>query len=863
MNRKLIFALLLVCFALGTGAAFAERAVMPFMDYRSESWYLPQSPSITSGPAASFFNPAAWAMTDKGAADFWFNDDDIRSGLDNYGLSFGKGLGFGVNTTTFGTRDDSYKIYDYQLGFSQGTRTGTFGLGYRWANGETQRTPREQALSLGFISRQRSWFTFGASSIISLESNAAQYIFDLGIRPFNRSWLTVYGDYTANDDQSFFTGGYWGAGLEVRPISGLHLGVKARQQLGTDEVEYSAMVGITLRNTNIAGMMHYDDTDELVNNSYLFRTNPPFSGLPIGKKGPLLGKRNYYYPINLENKAVTYQKFQYFDDTHVAWLDLLKLLDRLRDDEQIKGVAINMAGMRCRTSLLWEFRQKINEIKASGKEVVVHLDRASSGLYYLAASADYITIDPYGGLSLPGTALSRSYLKGTLEKLGLGFQEHRYLKYKSAVETLSRDHMSEGDREQRQRITDVIYETIREGVTLGRNLTDDQFDGIVDNLSELVATEALDNGLVDGIARWDQLGKWLKTERQATFANAFTVRPERERYDDQWGSHLKIPVVYAVGLCAMDSGINGRKTSAYLRSLVNDPSVVAVVLRADSPGGDPLPSDLITDAVMQLKKAGKPVIISQGDLAASGGYWISMEGTEILTTPLTITGSIGVISGWLYDDGIAAKAGITSDEVHRGKHSDLYTTVSFPFLGGIPRRPKNDEELERTKKVILGMYDQFVTAVAEGRNLAKDEVAEIAQGRVWMGGDAVNNGLCDDFGSLSDAIALARSKAGVDDWRTVDVVEYPPRPMFQMPSFMPGLPSLFGFGDKFNAMTIEKLVPAPDSQLNSSAAAGLTDLPVGIDPVDIQFLRQLNDAAGHPVMMISPDLVPEDWRIME
>ncbi len=863
MIRRMIMMILLISLTLAAGSAFAERIIMPFMDYRTESWYLPQSPSITSGPAASFFNPAAWAMTDKGAADFWFNDDNIRSGLDNYGLSFGKGLGFGVNTSTFGTPGDNYKIYDYQLGISHGTRAGTFGMGYRWANGETQRTPREQALSLGFISRKRSWFTFGASGVISLESNAAQYIFDLGIRPFNRSWLTIFGDYTANDDQSFFTGGYWGAGLEVRPISGLHLGFKARQQLGTDEVEYSAIFGLTFKSLNFTGMPHYDNNDDLVNSSYLIRTNPPFSGLPVGKDGSLFSKGNNYYPINLENKTLTYQKYRYFDVTRVAWLDLLNLLDRLRDNEKIQGVAINMAGLRCRTSLLWEFRQKIDEIKASGKEVVVHLDRANSRLYYLASSADYITMDPYGGVDLPGLALSRSYLKGTLEKLGIGFQEHRYLKYKSAVEILSRDRMSDGDREQRQRIADVIYETMRQGIAQSRNLSDDQYDDIVDNLAQLVATEALDNGLIDGIARWDQLGKWLKEERQAGFVLPFGVQPDREQFDDQWGPHFKIPVVYAVGECAMDSGIKGRTTSAYLRSLIKDPDVVAVVLRADSPGGDPLPSDLVTDAVMQLKKAGKPVIISQGDVAASGGYWISMEGTEILTTPLTVTGSIGVISGWLYDDGIAEKAGITGDSVQRGAHSDLSSTIGLPLIGGIPHRPKTEMELERTKTVILGMYDQFVAAVAKGRNLPVADVAEIAQGRVWMGGDAIERGLCDKFGSLSDAIALAREKSGVDDWRKVDVVEYPPRPLFEMPRFMPGLPSLFGFGDRFNAMTVEHLVPIPDNMSDSSLSAGLTGLPLGIDPVDIQFLRQLNNAAGQPVMMISPDLLPNGWREMD
>ncbi len=858
MFRRISLSILLLLLVLGTGSVYAERDTMPFADYRTESWYLPQSPSVTSGPAASFFNPAAWSMTDHGAADFWFNDQDSRSALDDYGFSFGRGLGFSMNTTTFGSQLDNYKIYDYMFGFSHGTRAGSFGIGYRWAHGETQRTPRQKAISAGFISRSNRWLTFGTSGVWSVESGAAQYVFDLGIRPLGRPWLTVFGDYTANDDQAFFKDGYWGAGLEVRPINGIHLGAKARQQLGSDDVEYSIMVGLTLGGLNVAGMPRYDSNDDLVNTKYLIRTNPPFPGLPIGKKGPLFAKKNYYYPINLENKVVTYQKFQYFDDKHVAWLDLMNLLDRLADNEQLQGVAINMAGMRCRTSLLWEFRQKIDKIKASGKEVIVHLDRASSGLYYLASSADRVTMDPYGGLSMPGMVLSRSYLKGTLEKLGIGFQAHRYFKYKSAVETLSRDSMSDADREQRQRIVDVIYETLRDGTAKSRNLSQEELDGIIDEMGEMLTSDALAEGLIDASARWDQLGGWLKENRQASFAPPSLIKAPREFYDDQWGPTLKIPVVYALGECAMDSGIKGRSTSAYLRGLINDPNVAAVVLRADSPGGDPLPSDLITDAIMQLKKAGKPVIVSQGDVAASGGYWISMEGTKILTTPLTITGSIGVISGWLYDDGIAAKAGITSDIVKRGKHADLFSSVNFPFIGGIPRRPMNDGELERAEKLIRSMYADFVSAVAKGRGMSDEAVGKIAQGRVWMGGDAIEIGLCDSFGSLSDAIDLARESAGVSDWRKVEVVEYPPRPMFAMPSFMPGMPSMFGFGDRINEYLMNSMmadpVAAPQTQI--------IDLPVGLDIMDANFLRQVNSAAGQPVMMVAPDVLPDGWREM-
>jgi protease IV len=856
---RLILLSLLLASALFAGTAFAERLVMPFADYRSESWYLPQSPAVTAGPVASFFNPASWAMTDKGGTDFWWNNSNVRSGLDNYGFSLGRDLGFAMNTTTFGTHDSSYKIYDYQLGLSHGTKAGTFGLGYRWAHGETQRTPREKAISAGFISRKRSWMTFGTSGVWSVESNAAQYIFDMGIRPFNRPWITIYGDYTANDDQSFFKDGYWGAGLEIRPVSGLHLGLKARQQLHTNDTEYSALIGVTFKSLNFTGMPRYDHNDDLVNTSFLVRGNPPFSGLPIGNKGLLIGKANFYYPISLENKVLTYQKHRYFDDTNVAWLDLMRVLDQLRDSDQIKGVAINMAGLRCRSSLLWEFRQKIDEIKASGKEVVIHIDRATAGLYYLASSADRVTMDPYGGLQLPGVVLGRSYLKGTLEKLGIGFQAHRYFKYKSAVETLSRDSMSEADREQRQRIVDVIYETMRDEMAQSRGLNQNQIDGIIDEMGELVTQDALDMGLVDASARWDQLGDWLRTDRQARLGPAHLIEKPRVFYDNEWGPHMKIPVVYAVGECAMDSGIMGRKTSAYLRSLIRDPNVAAVVLRADSPGGDPLPSDLITDAVIQLKKAGKPVIVSQGDVAASGGYWISMEGTKILTTPLTITGSIGVISGWIYDDGMAAKSGITAESVQRGAHADLFSTVNFPFIGGIPRRPMNDSELERAEKLIRGMYEDFVAAVSKGRGLSVEQIHEVAQGRVWMGGDAIEHGLCDDYGSLSDAIDLAREYSGVSDWRHVEIVEYPPRPMFKLPDFGPSLPGIFGFGNCAHAFLNGQMMASPETGAEDAAS----DLPAGLDLMDANFLRQINGAAGQPVMMMSPDMVPEGWREME
>ena len=853
---RILLLVVLTTVLSGALAALAERDTLPLLDYRTESWFLPQSPGVTGGPVGGLFNPGAWAMTDRAGTDFWWNDRSIRSGLDNYGFGVGRGLNFAMNTSTFGTTGDSYKIYDYQVGISSGTRMGSFGMAYRWANGETSRHPREKSVVLGLVSRQRSWTTFGASSVFSVESRAAQYVLDLGIRPFDRTWLTLYADWTVNDDQAFFNGGVWGAGMDIRPFKGLHLGLRARQEPKTGDIDYAAQFGLTLGAFHASAMPVYNEDGDNLGTSYILRTQPPFRGINLGWS-PFAAK-TAYFPISLENKVLTYQKFRLFDDKRVAWLDLLPLLNHLLEDRKVDGLALNLAGFRGRPSLIWELRQKLQEFQAAGKKIIIHTDRLDPTTYYLASVADYLTIDPWGNIVLPGYALSRSYLKGTLEKMGLGFQEFRYFKYKSAMETFSRENMSEADREQRQRIVDVLYETVREGVTDSRNISATEFDRAIDEKTILSPDEALALGLVDGISRWNQLPATLRAQ-DSGFITIPPAESYRKYWDDQWGEPDKIAVVYAVGSCAMDSGIKGRATSEYMRKLAVDPHVKAVVLRADSPGGDPLPSDLVADAVRILKAAGKPVIVSQGDVAASGGYWISMDGTEVMTTPLTITGSIGVIGGWVWDDGLTEKVGITSDVVQRGENADIFATVNLPFLGGIPRRPLDEEELARVKTLILENYGKFVDAVATGRDLPTEEVEKIAQGRVWMGGDAIEIGLCDRFGSLDDAIKRARELAGIKDWKEIQVTEYPPRPWIEWPSFGPKMPGLFGLGDRINKVLAG--LYGLDSGANEAALSAdpFVGAP-GLSFYDVEYLKTISASPAAPVMMVSPDVLPQNWQ---
>ncbi|MCB1184851.1 S49 family peptidase [bacterium] len=839
---------------LAAAPALAARGGNPFLDYRGGSWLVPQTPAVTGGPVAGLFNPAAAVLNDVGGADFWWNDTDIRSGLDDYGFALGRNLSFAMNATTFGTHAESWKIYDYQLGLAGGSRDHAFGLAYRWSNGETARTPREDALVVGTVSRPFRWLSFGAAGTFALGPAAYQGVFDVGLRPLGTDLLTLHADWTANDDERFLADGSWGAGVELRPVDGVHLGFKAREAADGGDPDYGAFLGVTLGFSTFGALPVYSGaSDERLRTTYLVRSNPPLRGLPLG--GLTLGKRTTYFPLSLENRVLTYQKYRWFDDERIAWLDLLPLLDAVRDADDIDIVAVNLAGFRGRPSLVWELREKLLEIRRTGKELVIHVDNPGALVYWLAAIGDQVTIDPYGMVTIPGLALSRSYLKGTLEKLGLGFQEHRYFKYKSAAETLSRDHMSDADREQRQRIVDVIYTTFRDGAAAARDLGPDQFDALVDEQALLTAAEAQAAGLVDGAARWDGVLKRLRDERGARPVRKAPRDYPREFWDEQWGQPAKIPVVYAVGPCAMDSGINGRKTSAYLRGLIGDPDVKAVVLRADSPGGEVLPSDLVAEAIAQLRAAGKPVVVSQGDVAASGGYWISMNGAEILTTPLTITGSVGVISGWLWDDGFAEKAGVTSDVVHRGAHADLYANVNLPFLGGIPRRPMTDAELARVEHVIRGMYGQFVDAVARGRGMTPEAVDAIAQGRVWMGPDAVANGLADRLGTLDQAIGRARELAGIPAGREIELVEYPPRPLVQWPSFGPRLPGLFGLGTWVNGGLAH--LYGRDAEAAEPVPA-LLGAP-GLGTAQVDYLQSLNAARGGAAVLVDPDLLPEAW----
>jgi protease-4 len=434
-----------------------------------------------------------------------------------------------------------------------------------------------------------------------------------------------------------------------------------------------------------------------------------------------------------------------------------------------------------------------------------------------------------------------------LEKLGLGFDEWRFLKYKSAVETYSRESMSEADREQRQALVDGYYETMRTDVATSRAVDPKTVDRWVDEITVFFPAEARREGLVDDLVRWEDI-RDVVTDLEGEAKGFVSPRSVAGRYykSKQWGEPPKIAVVYAIGECAMDTGIRARRLEKLLAGLRKNREVRAVVLRVNSPGGSALASDLVAEEVRKCSKI-KPVIISQGDVAASGGYWVSMHGDEILAQPTTITGSIGVIGGWVWNKEFAEKLGLSSDFVKRGKRADVLFGPTLPFIGlSVPHRPLSESEREQIIASMDTLYQEFVETVAEGREMTKEDVEKIAQGRVWTGNAGKENGLVDTIGGLMAAIEVAREKAGFGPDDEVRILDFSVRGQFDLSQLFAPSPFPFPFGGRW-----------PWGR-GGAEMAGEEDLLLTefLDDYEMTYLREIVENNGRPLCLLPPDFVP-------
>jgi len=350
--------------------------------------------------------------------------------------------------------------------------------------------------------------------------------------------------------------------------------------------------------------------------------------------------------------------------------------------------------------------------------------------------------------------------------------------------------MSEGDREQIQAIVDDFYQLAKTEVCEGRGISHAEFDRLVNEEMLILPEDAVDLGLADTLGRWEVVKgviEDLEGEKKGMVGVGALAKYDLPD-DDYWGERPKIAVIYGLGVCAMDEGIKARSLQKVFDKVAGRSDIKAVVFRVDSPGGDALASDVVAEAMKRCKEK-KPLIVSQGYVAGSGGYWISMYADTIVASPATITGSIGVIGGWFYNEGLKEKLGMATDIVKVGDHADLGYGIPLPFVGRLPDRNLTPDERSKFEHNIKHYYDAFVEKVASGRDMAAEDVYKIAQGRVWSGTDGLEIGLVDVLGGLETAIMIAKDRAGISPGEDVDIVELPEAPLFNPQMFAP---TLFG-----------------------------------------------------------------------
>lgn len=461
----------------------------------------------------------------------------------------------------------------------------------------------------------------------------------------------------------------------------------------------------------------------------------------------------------------------------LSLLKVLRTLEAAAADDRIEGIYLRMNGMGgvTGTALIEELREAIELFKQSGKFVVSYNETYSQGQYYLASAADRIYLQPEGGMDWSGLSTSLMFYKGLFDKLDLKAEVFRptVCKYKSAVEPYILDRMSEANREQMQALVDSMWGTIAEAVAASRGIDVEQLNEIADKLQVTLPEDALKYGFVDGLLYEDQmkevfaeLGVEDDGEGNYNFVSLGDYASMVGVDLDNLGAD-RVAVVYADGQIVDGEGygdaVYGNSLAAELADVRRDEKVKAVVVRVNSPGGSALASDVIWRE-MELLRAEKPVVVSMGSYAASGGYYISCPADVIVADRLTLTGSIGVFGMFLNPiDALKNKLGITIDGVKSNTSAGM---------GSI--EPLTPAQRASIMRGVDKVYETFTQDVAAGRNLPIEKVLDIAGGRVWSGNDALGIGLIDAYGGLKTAIALAVDKAGLgEDFRVVEVTQQP------------------------------------------------------------------------------------------
>ncbi len=497
-------------------------------------------------------------------------------------------------------------------------------------------------------------------------------------------------------------------------------------------------------------------------------------GSSLGSADAIIVKDKSVLEINLnspvrDDYSVSDPFAELFGETDSDVLELHEIINAIENaktDDKIKGISLDAMWVNAGLAQTQAIRDKLMDFKSSGKFITAYADYYTQKGYYLGSVADSVYVNPVGGIDFKGLSSEVLYFKDFEDKYGIKMEVIRHGKYKSAVEPFLSNRMSDENREQIASFLSSIWSEMADDIASSRSLNVDRVNGIADDLLARNPSLALENMMIDKEVYQDQYEGMLK----AAVGSDESAKLNKISLNDYVASGKgrikstakdKIAVIYALGEIMYGEGdenyVGQVAIIEALRKVRKDRNVKAVVLRVNSPGGSALASDLIWRE-LELTKAEKPLVVSMGNLAASGGYYIACNANKIYAEPSTITGSIGVFGIVPNIKQFADNIGINAEQVGTNKQS----------VGYSPFEPMSDEFYQVTKEGVEEVYTTFVNRVAEGRSMSFEAVDSIAQGRVWSGKEAVANGLVDELGGLNEAIDAAAELAEISDYRTTN-----------------------------------------------------------------------------------------------
>ena len=571
----------------------------------------------------------------------------------------------------------------------------------------------------------------------------------IGIRPgTDRITLTFDLNYDIENDSSDYL-----AGLRIEPFDGIFI------EGGGNKDEWKAGISVSFGKFGVGGKYgkideteSYDAGIVLSNERYPTFMKPKPSFAELGMRGS--------YP-EFERSGFLFEKID------APFYRLLSRIEELSKNDACKGVVLELKRTKMRMSQWEEMRNALLDFKTKGKKIYVYSTYYGLGSLYLSSVADSIFLHPSGEVWIPGVSARMIYFKGTMDKLGIEAQIERIGRFKSAAEPFSREDMSEEDSLQLTEYLSDIYHPTIEVIAESRHISPDSLQKLIDEGIFFDGEEAVEAGLVDTILEKQDVDSLIG--KKGKFAKEKVVMRE-------WRTgKKKIALVVAEG-----NIIQGKSSRGYMGSddmvktlegIKNDEDIKAVVFRVNSGGGDALASELIANALKNIGEK-KPVIVSMGGVAGSGGYFISIYGDKIYADNATLTGSIGVIWPGFLLKGLYDKIGISWDIVKLGEHADILSDI----------HRWDDYEREKIKKSVKWWYDRFTSAVASGRDTTREYIHSIGEGRIWSGTSGKRVGLVDKVGGMLDALDEAQEMAGI---KKREVVIYPkPKREFRFgPSF--------------------------------------------------------------------------------